>query len=80
MSQGKTVLPCFAACVIGEDQPGTAWPACYRPTLPRITEWFGAAGVHLRLTTLFGNDQKAGSFMRSLLHINANDLGQSSII
>jgi VWFA-related protein len=35
---------------------------------------FGATGVHLRLTSLFGNDIKAGSFMRSLLHIDANDL------
>jgi VWFA-related protein len=35
---------------------------------------FGATGVHLRLTSLFGNDAKVGSFMRSLLHIDANDL------
>ena len=35
---------------------------------------FGATGVHLRLTSLFGNDIKTGSFMRSLLHIDANDL------
>ena len=35
---------------------------------------FGAAGVHLQLTSLFANDEKAGSFMRSVLHINAHDL------
>ena len=35
---------------------------------------FGATGVHLRLTSLFGNNARAGSFMRSLLHIDANDL------
>ncbi|MGH9871930.1 MAG: VWA domain-containing protein [Pyrinomonadaceae bacterium] len=35
---------------------------------------FGAAGVHLRLTTLFANDARVGSYMRSLLHVNANDL------
>jgi VWFA-related protein len=39
-----------------------------------LTSPFGAAGVHLRLTTLFANDAKVGSFMRSLLHVNANDL------
>lgn len=39
-----------------------------------LTSPFGAAGVHLRLTTLFANDPKVGSFMRSLLHVNANDL------
>lgn len=35
---------------------------------------FGATGVHLRLTSLFANDAKVGSLMRSLLHIDANDL------
>jgi hypothetical protein len=35
---------------------------------------FGATGVHLQLTSLFANDEKAGSFMRSVLHINAGDL------
>jgi VWFA-related protein len=39
-----------------------------------LTSPFGSAGVRLRLTTLFANDAKAGSYMRSLLHINANDL------
>ncbi|HVS21912.1 MAG TPA: hypothetical protein VHD88_08695, partial [Pyrinomonadaceae bacterium] len=35
---------------------------------------FGATGVHLQLTSLFANDAKAGSFMRSILHINAREL------
>src|SRR5437660_8588200 len=35
---------------------------------------FGAAGVHMRLTSLFANDPKLGSFMRSMLHVNARDL------
>jgi VWFA-related protein len=39
-----------------------------------LTSPFGAAGVHLRLTSLFANDPKIGSFMRSLLHIRARDL------
>jgi VWFA-related protein len=39
-----------------------------------ITSPFGAAGVHLQLTSLFSNDVKAGSFMRSMLHIEARDL------
>lgn len=42
--------------------------------LTALTSPFGAAGVHLRLTTLFANDARIGSYMRSLLHINANDL------
>jgi len=35
---------------------------------------FGATGVHLQLTSLFANDAKAGSYMRSVLHIDARDL------
>ena len=34
----------------------------------------GAGGIRTRLTSLFGNDQRSGSFMRSLLHINAQDI------
>jgi hypothetical protein len=35
---------------------------------------FGAAGVRLRLTSLFANDPKLGSIMRSFLHIDGRDL------
>src|SRR5258706_13681914 len=35
---------------------------------------FGSTGVHLQLTSLFGNDPKAGPIMRSMLHIDARDL------
>jgi len=35
---------------------------------------FGSTGVHLRLTSVFGNDQKYGSFMRSALYIDGRDL------
>jgi VWFA-related protein len=35
---------------------------------------FASGGVHLRLTSLYGNDPKGGSFMRSLLHIDLRDL------
>jgi VWFA-related protein len=39
-----------------------------------LTSPFGATGVHLQLTSLFSNDPKAGSIMRSMLHIDARDL------
>lgn len=39
-----------------------------------LTSPFGASGVHLQLTSLFANDIQAGSFMRSILHIDAHDL------
>ena len=35
---------------------------------------FGSSGVHLQLTSLFANDPKFGSIMRSLLHIDSRDL------
>lgn len=35
---------------------------------------FAVSGIDLRLNALFGNQDKAGSYVRSLLHINAKDL------
>ncbi|HEX8748831.1 MAG TPA: VWA domain-containing protein [Pyrinomonadaceae bacterium] len=35
---------------------------------------FNTNAVDLRLTSLFGNDPRAGSYVRSLLYIDANDL------
>ncbi len=35
---------------------------------------FAANGVNLRLTSLFGNDVRTGSFIRSLLYIDGRDL------
>ncbi len=35
---------------------------------------FAVGGVALRLNALFGSDDKTGSYVRSLLHISANDL------
>lgn len=35
---------------------------------------FGASGVRVKLTSLFANDAKAGSFTRSILYVDANDL------
>jgi VWFA-related protein len=39
-----------------------------------LTSPFGSAGVHVRLTSLFANDAKLGSIMRSMLHVNGRDL------
>lgn len=35
---------------------------------------FGSTGVHVQLTSLFANDARAGSYMRSVLYIDARDL------
>ncbi len=39
-----------------------------------LTSPFAVNGIALRLNTLFGNDAKDGSFVHSLLHVNAADL------
>jgi hypothetical protein len=39
-----------------------------------LTSPFGSGGVKLRLTSLYGNDPKAGGFVRSLIHIDTRDL------
>lgn len=39
-----------------------------------ITSPFNSSGVGLRLTSLYANDPKAGSFVRSIMHINMRDL------
>jgi hypothetical protein len=39
-----------------------------------LTSPFGSAGVNVRLTSLFVNDLKAGSGVRSMVHVQASDL------
>jgi VWFA-related protein len=42
--------------------------------LKALTSPFASAGIKLHLTSLFGNDQQVGSFVRSLLYIDGQDL------
>ncbi len=39
-----------------------------------LTSPFGASAINLRLNALFGSDARDGSFIRSLVHIEAKDL------
>jgi VWFA-related protein len=54
--------------------------AAPRPDTPRdqiagaLLSPFGASGVRVQLTSLFANDAKTGSFTRSILYVNADDL------
>lgn len=45
-----------------------------RQVFQALTSPFGSGDINLRLTPLFGNDEKAGSFVRSLVHIPTKDL------
>ncbi|HEX8556653.1 MAG TPA: VWA domain-containing protein [Pyrinomonadaceae bacterium] len=58
----------------GEEEAG-APPSTQRDQLVgALLSPFGASGVRVRLTSLFANDEKTGSFTRSMLYIDANDL------
>lgn len=57
------------------DTEAKAAPATAREqVLGALFSPFGAAGVHVRLTSLFANDPKLGSLARSMLHVRAADL------
>jgi VWFA-related protein len=55
-----------------EAQPVRRTPA--QQVTAALMSPFASGDVHLRLTSLFGHDPKAGAFVRSLLHIDARDL------
>lgn len=55
------------------EKPSTQQSAS-RQLYSALTSPFAASGINLRLNTLFGNDRQQGSFVRSLLHVNAKDL------
>jgi VWFA-related protein len=56
-----------------EDRAGAPQTAAQRLVAALISP-FGSAGVHVRLTSLFANDAKVGSIMRSMLHVKGSDL------
>ncbi|HMJ25408.1 MAG TPA: VWA domain-containing protein [Pyrinomonadaceae bacterium] len=60
--------------VTDEDRRGPVPRTLAQQLLSALTSPFGSTGVHLQLTSLFANDPKAGSIMRSMLHIDGNDL------
>lgn len=56
------------------DRRAPVQPTLAQQLLNALTSPFGSTGVHLQLTSLFGNDPKAGSIMRSMLPIDGRDL------
>ncbi len=55
-----------------ESQPKAQTPS--QQIFTALTSPFAANGISLRLNTLFGYDAQQGSFVRSLLHVNAKDI------
>ncbi len=59
------------------DKPAAKTPSVMTPAAQlaaALVSPFSVSGIGLRLNALFGSDTKNGSFVRSLLHINASDL------
>jgi len=57
------------------DEERNPRPATLAQQLVRaLSSPFNSTGVHLQLTSLFANDVKVGSFMKSVLHIDPHDL------
>ena len=59
---------------VSDETARAAQPTAQEQILGALFSPFGAAGVHVRLTSLFTNDAKIGSLTRSMLHVNASDL------
>ncbi|MEO8435778.1 MAG: VWA domain-containing protein [Pyrinomonadaceae bacterium] len=59
---------------ISEDEERPAPKTAPQQMISALTSPFGSSGVHLRMTSLFANDPKVGSIMRSLLHVDGRDL------
>ncbi|HYP02797.1 MAG TPA: VWA domain-containing protein, partial [Pyrinomonadaceae bacterium] len=58
----------------GEAAPKQTSGGADRQLLTALASPVGGTDVRIQLTSFFGNDPRAGSFVRSLLHINAQDI------
>jgi VWFA-related protein len=59
---------------VSDENSKTASAGAREQILHALISPFGAAGVPIRLTSLFANDARTGSFMRSLLHVDGSAL------
>src|SRR4029078_2283908 len=58
-----------------EKRPVASTPA--QQILAALTSPFASGGISVKLTSLFGHEDATGSFMRSILHIDARDISLS---
>jgi VWFA-related protein len=59
---------------VSDDRSTLAGGGAREQILHALISPFGAAGVPIRLTSLFANDAQVGSFMRSYLHVDGSAL------
>ncbi len=62
---------------VTDEESGTASSAGAQQIVKALTSPFTAGDIHVKLTSLFGHEQKEGSFMRSIMHIDARDISFS---
>jgi VWFA-related protein len=62
----------FYGVAESDAQPRTLTPR--QQLLAALVSPFNSSGIDIRMTSIFGNDQSRGSYMRSVVYVNANDL------
>lgn len=62
----------FYGIAESEAQPRALTPR--QQLLAALISPFNSSGVDVRMASIFGNDQSRGSYMRSVIYVNANDL------
>lgn len=62
---------------VTDEEMGAARTTASQQIVTALTSPFASGDIHLKLTSLFGHEQKAGAFMRSITHIDARDVSFS---
>jgi hypothetical protein len=59
---------------VSDEGAGPASSEGAQQIVKALTSPFTAGDIHVKLTSLFGHEPKEGSFMRSIMHIDARDI------
>ncbi|MFY9570134.1 MAG: VWA domain-containing protein [Blastocatellia bacterium] len=62
---------------VADEDTRPAGTTAQQQIVTALTSPFASGDIHLKLTSLFGHEETAGAFMRSILHIDARDLSFS---
>jgi VWFA-related protein len=59
---------------VSDEETGPVNSTATQQIVTALTSPFTSGDIHLKLTSLFGHEPKTGSFMRSIMHIDARDI------
>lgn len=62
---------------VSDEETDAATGAVTQQIVKALTSPFTSGDIHLKLTSLFGHEPTEGSFMRSIMHIDARDISFS---